>query len=290
MQFLTSSAIDFPSFQLRHSFPSLDAVDHKRRRAAPCAFEPFFPRIEAIVMFGEPIRWETSMQLLIDVLVTDGLPAAAPLTFSYPHLPVVACNMDLLWMAEAVMPRFGHGAFLLSLENLYKKITGRDLVYSALIGKPSEITFRHGEHMLQEHARSIGIETPVKNMYCIGDNVCTDIFGANLYNRYIQTRNREEEEGLMKKKRLGTSRCIDHLVGEGVDGGGGSFLEGAENCHSVLVETGVFSADSKASLNHSPRDFLPAEDFYQEPTFVVTNVLEAVNLIFRQENFARIDF
>ena len=24
----------------------------------------------------------------------------------------------------------------------------------------------------------------VSNIYCIGDNVCTDIFGANLYNRY----------------------------------------------------------------------------------------------------------
>ena len=57
--------------------------------------------------------------------------------------------MDLQWMAEAVLPRFGHGAFLLCLENLYKKVTGRDLVYSALIGKPSEITYRHGEHVLQ---------------------------------------------------------------------------------------------------------------------------------------------
>ena len=25
----------------------------------------------------------------------------------------------------------------------------------------------------------------VSNIYCIGDNVCTDIFGANLYNRYV---------------------------------------------------------------------------------------------------------
>ncbi len=81
--------------------------------------------------------------MLIDVLVTDGLPSSAPSgPPSHPHLPVLACNMDLQWMAEAVMPRFGHGAFLVSLENLYKKITGKDLVYTALIGKPSEITYR----------------------------------------------------------------------------------------------------------------------------------------------------
>ena len=91
--------------------------------------------------------------------------------------------MDLQWMAEAVMPRFGHGAFLLCLENLYKKITGKDLVYTALIGKPSEITYIHGEHILQNEATKMGLKSPVENVYCIGDNVCTDIFGANLYHR-----------------------------------------------------------------------------------------------------------
>ena len=134
---------------LRHMFPSLDCVDHKRRRAAPCSFNEFFPRVEAVVMFGEPIRWETSLQLLVDVLMTNGHPSSSPTAIPSPHLPILACNMDLQWMAEAVLPRFGHGAFLLCLENLYKKVTGRDLVYSALIGKPSEITYRHGEHVLQ---------------------------------------------------------------------------------------------------------------------------------------------
>ena len=170
--------------QLRHAFPSLDAVDHKRRRAAPCAFEEFFPRIEAVLLFGEPTRWETSLQLLLDVLCTGGQPSKAPEGFIYPHLPVLACNMDLQWVSDCCMPRFGHGAFLVSLENLYKKITGKELIYTALIGKPSEVTYRHAEHVLQEQAVKAGFN-PVKNIYCIGDNVCTDIFGANLYNRYL---------------------------------------------------------------------------------------------------------
>ena len=136
--------------RLRHMFPSLDCVDHKRRRAAPCSFNQYFPRVEAVVMFGEPIRWETSLQLLVDVLMTDGHPSSSPSQVPSPHLPILACNMDLQWMAEAVLPRFGHGAFLLCLENLYKKVTGLDLVYTALIGKPSEITYRHGEHVLQQ--------------------------------------------------------------------------------------------------------------------------------------------
>ena len=39
---------------------------------------------------------------------------------------------------------------------------------------------------------------------------------------------------------------------------------GAENCYSVLVETGVYSTDSKhtVTLDHSPRDFLPVQDSY----------------------------
>ena len=49
--------------QLRHAYPALDAVDHKRRRAAPCAFEKYYPHIEAVILFGEPVRWETSLQV-----------------------------------------------------------------------------------------------------------------------------------------------------------------------------------------------------------------------------------
>ena len=51
--------------------------------------------------------------------------------------------------------------------------------------------------------------------------------------------------------------------------------------------SGVFSKStgSPVSLDHSPRDFLPVESSYQEPTFSTHNVLQAVNLIFEQENY-----
>lgn len=287
--------------QLRHAFPTLDNVDHKRRRAAPCAFESYFPRIEAIVLFGEPIRWETSLQLLVDVLCTEGLPSRAPSAPSVPagpHLPILACNMDLQWMAEAPMPRFGHGAFLLCLENLFKKVTGRDLVYTGLIGKPSEITYRHAEHVLQQQAAQMpGYDgTPVSTIYCIGDNVCTDIFGANLYNRYLHHKRREANSIAARRaagggggEQLTLSRSIEHLIGADNDEGGGAEAmdSGAENCYSVLVETGVYSTDSKhtVTLEHSPRDFLPVQESFSEPTHTVKNVYEAVDLIFKQENY-----
>jgi len=267
--------------QLRHVFPALDCVDHKRRRAAPCSFQQFFPRIEAVVMFGEPIRWETSLQLLIDVLMSDGHPSSNPTTIPHPHLPILACNMDLQWMAEAVMPRFGHGAFLLCLENLYKKVTGRDMIYTALIGKPSEITYRHAEHVIQQQAIDVmGLDNPVKTLYCIGDNVCTDIFGANLYNNYLQRTKEDKKviEQAMAQQNHRT-RSIDNLIGA-------SELSGADTCYSVLVETGVFNDSGQpTSLEHSPRDFLPVEKSYQEPSFTTSNVLEAVQTIFKREKW-----
>ena len=56
-------------------------------------------------MFGEPVRWETNLQLLIDVLLTNGRPGCAYDTQLSTQLPVLACNMDLLWLAEAPSPR-----------------------------------------------------------------------------------------------------------------------------------------------------------------------------------------
>lgn len=61
--------------------------------------------LAGVVLFGEPVRWETSLQLITDVLLSNGNPGAELQEVPYPHLPILACNMDLLWMAEAKMPR-----------------------------------------------------------------------------------------------------------------------------------------------------------------------------------------
>ena len=63
--------------------------------------------------------------------------------------------------------RFGHGCFLHSLEGLYQKISGRELKYTALVGKPSEITYHHADHLLHQHAKNLGIDG-VRTIYCIG--------------------------------------------------------------------------------------------------------------------------
>ena len=52
-------------------------------------------------------------------------------------------NHFIQWMAKAPIPRFGNGAFLLCLEALYEKMTGHALEYTALVGKPSVVTYQY---------------------------------------------------------------------------------------------------------------------------------------------------
>ncbi|KAK3888762.1 hypothetical protein Pcinc_007235 [Petrolisthes cinctipes] len=264
--------------EVRLAYPQLDCVDHKRRSLKPVEPAPVIPKIDALMLFGEPIRWETSLQLLIDVLMTGGdLSAPPPASPPYPHIPLLACNMDLQWMAEASMPRFGHGAFLLCLEALYKKVTGNDLIYTALVGKPSEITYYHAETMVQHHANTLGITHPITKLYAVGDNIHTDIFGMNLYREYVR-----RHRGSKKRVAMQGARGFDISMHD---------FKGllAEKCYSVLVRTGVYNEDSNGEtkiLEHCPRDFLPVEAKLQEPYLTVKCVLEAIHTIYRQENFS----
>jgi len=259
--------------QLRKAYPQLDCVDHKRRSLHPTSDAKKVPPIEAVMLFGEPVRWETSLQLLIDVLMTNGKLESQPMA-PYPHLPILACNMDLQWMAEAHMPRFGHGSFLLCLEALYKKVTGKDLIYTALVGKPSEITYYHAETMLQQHARTIGVTEPITTLYAIGDNVHTDIYGMNLYQSYVRAR---RQRGNLVAMQGARGLDISRQDFQGLT---------AEHCYSVLVKTGVYDEDNSCSLDHIPRDFLPVETRLQEPSMTTPCVLHAIQEVFRREQFA----
>ena len=64
---------------------------------------------------------------------------------------------------------------------------------------------------------------------------------------------------------------------------------GAENCYSVLVETGVYSTDSKhtVTLDHSPRDFLPVQDSYSG---MITIIISLFILSFCKGEHRRIKY
>lgn len=154
--------------ELAKNFPSLDYVNKDRRNPQCGPLDSNFQKIEGIVLLSEPINWEVPLQLMVDLMMTNGMPSEVSPILPYPHIPVLACNMDLLWVSEAPIPRYGHGAFLLCLEELYKKVTGKDMIFTALIGKPSEVTYYHANRKILEHAKSIGIDHNVDTIYAIG--------------------------------------------------------------------------------------------------------------------------
>ncbi|XP_077181760.1 haloacid dehalogenase-like hydrolase domain-containing 5 isoform X1 [Paroedura picta] len=282
--------------RLREVYPLLDMVDHDRRPKALHAPAVELPKIEAIVLFGEPVRWETNLQLIIDVLLTNGHPGNPYSQSSYPHIPVLACNMDLMWMAEGHSPRFGHGTFMVCLENIYKKITGKELRYEALIGKPSEVTYHYAEHLIRMQAVAKQWKTPIRTLYAIGDNLMTDIYGANLYNHYLEENSRRGSKARIQAKAAGGTGSTAVSQEDEMDNPWESELASAAatSCRSVLVCTGVSSphtevpSDARETITetvfHGHRDFR-FDPALVEPDHVVPDVDAAVDLIFQLENF-----
>uniref|UniRef100_A0A3B5M441 Uncharacterized protein n=1 Tax=Xiphophorus couchianus TaxID=32473 RepID=A0A3B5M441_9TELE len=264
---------------VRESYPLLDMVDHNRRPKLP------------------PIRWETNLQLIIDILLTHGNLNSPHQTHAVPHLPLLACNMDLMWMAEANSPRFGHGTFLVCLENIYKKITGKDLKYDALMGKPSELTYHFAEYLIRSQAMQRQWKLPITSLYAIGDNLMTDIYGANMYSRFL------EERASIKNPKAVAQVVAATGSSTAMPGGEEEFdsmweselaLPSATSCKSILVCTGVYNPNAevlsdasrciKETVFHGHRDFR-FDPALVEPNYIVQDVAEAVDLIFQQEKF-----
>lgn len=172
--------------ELASIFPELDYVDHRKRdvlmvtpltedqKKKQAEFKP----IEAIVLLGEPVNWECSLQLLLDVLMTNGDPRSKFKFVPSPHLPIIACNKDITFKGLANLPRFGHGAFLECLESLYMKVTNNQLVYEYMMGKPYLITYEYAANQLQRLNKK---SERINKFYMIGDNPEVDIRGANIF-------------------------------------------------------------------------------------------------------------
>ncbi|CAH8567719.1 Haloacid dehalogenase-like hydrolase domain-containing 5 [Schistosoma haematobium] len=268
------------------AYPLLDMVDHEHRRHIinnPPKPKPM-KRIEAIILTGEPARWESSLQLLVDLLMTDGKPDEVPETFPEEHLPIIACNMDLVYMDKAALPRFGHGAFLICLQTLYNQLTGYKLRYTSLLGKPSEITFRFAEHILTLTSKRMGYKRPIDRLFFFGDNPDVDVLGSNLYNNFLRRfrhvsggdKSPTEGHSQYKKVSVAQSRTVPPDA---------AFLpQTAKGIDSVLVRTGVYKPTDRTRVHYCHRDFQGAADLVL-PTFEVEDCLEGVQLILNLQKF-----
>lgn len=125
-----------------------------------------------------------------------------------------------------------------------------------------------------------------------------DIYGANLYNRYLHTSHSTKAQMQAKSGERGADPAADT-----VDGGpkttsaDSADVDRPESCHSILVCTGVYSRDqeelpsdpsqtvAKQCIFHGHRDF-SFDPSLMQPSFVVQDVKEAVELVFQEEGWA----
>lgn len=126
----------------------------------------------------------------------------------------------------------------------------------------------------------------------------TDIYGANLYSRYLEERTSRKNPKAVAKVVAAAATGSDAAVPqeEETDNMWESELAppSATGCKSVLVCTGVYNPNAevpadasrclKQTVFHGHRDFR-FEPGLVEPDHVVQDVNEAVELIFKQENF-----
>uniref|UniRef100_A0A8C5L2J8 Haloacid dehalogenase like hydrolase domain containing 5 n=1 Tax=Jaculus jaculus TaxID=51337 RepID=A0A8C5L2J8_JACJA len=172
---------------------------------------------------------------------------------------------------------FGHGTFLLCLEAIYRKVTGKELRYEGLMGKPSILTYQYAEDLIRQQAERRGWGSPIRKLYAIGDNPMSDVYGANLFHQYLKRAKHgeaeEQQAGSLQKQRLSAT----------------------QSCASILVCTGVYHPQNLGSAEpflggmespfHGHRDFSFRPELL-EASYIVNDVNEAVQLVFHQEGWA----
>ncbi|UJR21311.1 hypothetical protein I4U23_024401 [Adineta vaga] len=246
------------------AFPELDMVNHMNRvqlsemiKTQGLVRDENFRPIDGIVLLGEPVQWERSLQVITDLLLTDGNPGVIPddSNNDRDHIPIIACNRDLVFKAAADLPRFGHGAFLTCLEALYKNLSGNDLKYTSFVGKPFEISYQYAEMIANKIALAQG-QSKIEKIYFIGDNPDVDIVGANMYDQLLQ------QPVNFRTSISGYSLLPDT-----------KFLS-ATSCESVLVCTGVYDPNKQKLDGKSP---------WKIPTTIELDVLEGIKYILAKE-------
>ncbi len=185
--------------------------------------------------------------------------------------------------------------------------------YTTIVGKPSEITFYHAEYLISRHAYELGLKKPIKRLYAVGvrssfnsfkmtirifkDNPDTDVYGANIYNRYLQTRSLSRLNQAVSQTATTTltnnaTKFVDtnlwnysntvEIISDDAER-----YYSAESLQSILVCTGVYNRetyDVTSDKNHGHRDII-IDATLKQPKHTCEHVLDAVKLIFDIEKF-----
>eukprot|EP01080_Neovahlkampfia_damariscottae_P005556 gene5556-9374_t len=130
--------------------------------------------IENIVVIGVPKDWLNSLQCLLDILSSDGRIGFESDT---QVVKIIFSNPDVVYAGFYKNPRITEGSFRETIQHLYEVVHKKKLNYQ-LTGKPTDFTFSYAKKVLNRYAEKFDVE--LEKIYMIGDNLDSDIIGANL--------------------------------------------------------------------------------------------------------------
>lgn len=142
--------------------------------------------IEAIFVFADSRDWASDQQIILDLLMSKNGHLGTRSENFDEGPPVFFSHNDVVWSASHDLTRIGMGALRVSLEAMYKAVTGKDLKTTAF-GKPQLGTFQFATRLLQQWRNDThGIDSPPDTVYFVGDTSESDIRGTNEFNEQAE--------------------------------------------------------------------------------------------------------
>jgi HAD superfamily hydrolase (TIGR01456 family) len=145
--------------------------------------------IEAIFVFADSRDWASDQQIILDLLMSkNGRLGTRSENFDEGP-PVFFSHNDVVWSASHDLTRIGMGALRVSLEAMYKAVTGKELKTTAY-GKPQIGTFEFATRLLKRWRKDThGINKSPSTVYFVGDTPESDIRGTNEFDKHTDEAN-----------------------------------------------------------------------------------------------------
>ncbi|KAJ7128944.1 HAD hydrolase [Mycena crocata] len=137
--------------------------------------------ISAIFVFHDPRNWALDVQVICDVIQSEGIIGGPYVDLGKQNSPVELffCNPDLIWQGAFQRSRLGQGAFKEAFQGVFKALTGSEYPY-VQFGKPTRATYDFATEVLNDRLQALGGQRrPLPPVYMVGDNPESDIAGAN---------------------------------------------------------------------------------------------------------------
>ncbi len=137
-----------------------------------------YPEIAAVLQFTDPVHAFHDTQIILDILTSPNGRIGSYVS-GQQTVPFYNSADDLLWATDAPLPRLGQGAFREMLASVYESVTGQSMQVIQL-GKPRAVAYAYAEGRLAAIATRLGWKTAdMQHIFMVGDNLETDIVGAN---------------------------------------------------------------------------------------------------------------